>query len=251
MYNDEEFTQLEQEERTLTDEAIAVLILLLSGIHSALEKELRSFYQKYGTDGVVTYLQSRKWVSNSDHRKRINALNSFMVNRFNEVVPELEDAFETMVKGVIAKECGFFDIDLDDNLSLEWGEDADDWLGRLVDDIELWKMRLQRDWKRALVQKKHIDEVLKDLEERFDSIYSVITTLALTESTAVGSLARKEIFKQLGVNKYRYYAKVDERTCEVCGSMHGLTFPMSAYEVGVTASPMHPRCRCWEVPIWD
>ena len=60
-----------------------------------------------------------------------------------------------------------------------------------------------------------------------------------------------EIFKKLGINRYGFYSRVDERRCEYCGSLHGKTFPITAYEVGVTASPIHPRCRCWEVPITD
>ena len=89
------------------------------------------------------------------------------------------------------------------------------------------------------------------LDKRFKSMESIIKTLGLSESTAVGSIARQRIFRELGITKYQFYTKADERTCETCGAMHGLIFPMSAYEVGVTASPVHPRCRCWEVPLWD
>ena len=96
-----------------------------------------------------------------------------------------------------------------------------------------------------------VTAVLNLLDKRFDSIESIIQTLGLTESTAVGSLARRKIFAELGIAKYRFYTRPDERRCETCGSMHGLIFPISAYEVGVTASPIHPRCRCWEVPIMD
>ena len=80
---------------------------------------------------------------------------------------------------------------------------------------------------------------------------SILNKLALTESTAVGSIARREIFKELGIKKYQFFTKPDERRCETCGAMHGLIFPISAYEIGVTASPLHPHCRCWEVPITD
>lgn len=251
MYTDEQFEELEQKERAVTDVAIAIMLVRLGEVHVALEKELRSFYQKYGTDGVVTYLQSRKWVSNEDHRRRLTALYSFMLSQFDDALTDLTDAFESFVKDVIAKESEFFDTDFNNNISLKWGEDDLDWYERLIDDVVLWTTRLRNDWKRSFLQNKHIDDVLDQLDERFDSIFNVIERLALTESTAVGSIARREIFKALGFSKYRYYAKADERVCDVCGSMHGLTFPMSAYEVGVTASPMHPRCRCWEVPIAD
>jgi SPP1 gp7 family putative phage head morphogenesis protein len=107
------------------------------------------------------------------------------------------------------------------------------------------------DIKQSFLKRKSIDDVLLKLDKRFTSMEYVLTTLGLSESTAVGSMARQMIFQQLGISKYQFYTKADERTCETCGSMHGLIFPISAYEVGVTASPLHPRCRCWEVPIVD
>ena len=46
MFTEEQFVQLEQEERTLTDEAIVAMLLILTNTKGNLEKELREFYQK-------------------------------------------------------------------------------------------------------------------------------------------------------------------------------------------------------------
>lgn len=253
MYTDEQFTQLEQEERTLTDESIAILLLILANTKRDLEKELIEFYQKYGKDGVVTYSEARKWVSKDDRRRRLAALILLLSSRMDSALLKIENEFEKMLKLVIGKETGFFDveIDFDTILKTSWGVDDSTWLKRLEDDVDLWKVYISNDWKRALLQGKKIEDVLKILTKRFDTIESVITTLGLTESTAIGSLARQQIFRELGITKYKFYTKPDERRCETCGAMHGLVFPISAYEVGSTASPMHPRCRCWEVPIMD
>ena len=43
MYTEEQFIALEEEERGLTDEAIAIILLILSTVHIDLEKELRNF----------------------------------------------------------------------------------------------------------------------------------------------------------------------------------------------------------------
>lgn len=251
MYTDEQFEQLEQEERKLTDDAILIMLLLLANTKGNLEKELRNFYQKYGKDGVVTYAEARKWVSEQDHQRRFTALTLYLSGEFVSVLGTLKTEFETMLKSVIGKETGFFkvDVDIEKLLGMSWGVDDATWLKRLEDDVELWNIRLANDWKRALLQRKHIDDVIKQLNKRFDSINSIVTALGLTESTAIGSLARQKIFKELGISKYRFYTQADERTCETCGSMHGLVFPISSYEVGVTASPMHPRCRCQEIPV--
>lgn len=255
MHNEEQYIELEQEERELTDEAIALMLLILAEIHSRLERELRDFYYKYGKDGVVTYAEARKWVGGDDHRRRLTALLMFINENFNTLNTELCPKFKSMLAAVIGKEVKFFNADdkniADKPLNESWGADEKTWLERLDADVALWCAYILFDIKQAFHQRKHIDDVLAKLDKRFNSMKYVLETLGLSESTAVGSMARRMIFQQLGIGKYQFYTKADERTCEVCGSMHGLIFPMSAYEVGVTASPLHPRCRCWEVPIWD
>lgn len=229
------------------------MMLLLANTKGNIEKELRDFYSKYGRDGVVTYNEARKWVSEQDHQRRLTALLAFLALQLDSTLIGIKKEFEKMLKLVIGKETGFFnvDIDIDAVLEMAWGADELNWLKRLEEDADLWKVYIANDWKRSMLQRKQLDDVLKLLDKRFTSIDSIIKTLGLTESTAIGSLARKKIFAELGITKYRFYTKPDERRCETCGAMHGLVFPISAYEVGVTASPIHPRCRCWEIPIVD
>ena len=228
-------------------------MLILANTKGNIEKELRDFYSKYGRDGVVTYNEARKWISERDHQRRSTALLAFLTLQLDSALNSIKKEFEKMLKLVIGKETGFFDveIDMDAVLAMVWGADELNWLKRLENDVDLWKVYIANDWKRSMLQRKQLDEVLKLLDKRFTSIDSIIQTLGLTESTAIGSLARRKIFAELGITKYQFYTKPDERRCETCGAMHGLVFPISAYEVGVTASPIHPRCRCWEVPIVD
>lgn len=253
MYTDEQFEQLEQEERTLTEEAIIAMILLLQTTKTNIEKELRSFYQKYGKNGVVTWQQVRKWVGDNDHRRRLTALLVVLTDQFDKLHSKVNPKFDVFLTKVVQKEIGFFDVDIDieDVLNTPWGVDDATWVKRLADDIELWNVYVANDLKRSFMRKDNVEDVIKKLDKRFTTMENVIQKLAMTESTAVGSLARREIFKEIGVKKYRYYAREDERTCETCGSLHGLVFPISSYEIGVNASPIHPWCRCWEVPILE
>ena len=252
-YTEEQFDKLEQEERFLTDEAIASMLLLLAATKNNLEKELRSFYQEYGRDGVITYQEARKWVSEKDHRNRMNVLLLFVSDEFAVLESKLTPKFEVMLSKIVLKESKFFDVDLSayDFMDEDWGADEETWITRLSDDIAIWSIYIATDLKRGFAQQLHIDAVLKRLRKRFLTMEQVLDKLVLTESTAIGSMARKRAFKELGIGKYQFYARADERTCETCGELHGQVFPMTAYEVGVTASPIHPRCRCWEVPIWD
>ncbi len=253
MYTDEQFDELEQEEHSLTEEALIILLLLLSNTKANLEKELRTFYQKYGKDGVITYQDARKWVSTKDHRKRLSVLLLSISDELDMLHLKLNPKFSTFLDEVVNKEIDFFDVDLDveDILTTRWGVDDSFWSIRLAEDVDLWKAYIGSDLKRSMLRRDSIDNVLELLHKRFMSFEKALKRLGLTESTAVGSLARKQIFKELGIKKYRFYAREDERTCEHCGSLHGLTFPITAYEVGVTASPIHAHCRCWEVPITE
>ncbi len=253
MYSEKEFTELEQDERQLTDEMIAVMLLILANTKTSLEKEIRSFYSKYGKDGVVTYQEARKWVSTIDHRRRLTVLNLFLSNEFAKTHDSLKIEFEKMLKSVVSKETDFFGVDIDTQsvLTTKWGEDNNTWQQRLEYYINLWSIRIAFDWKRSLTKDATLNVVLELLDNRFMSIEKVLKRFGLDESTAIGSLSRYKIFRELGITKYQFYTVPDERRCEICGSMHGTIFPISAYEVGVTASPIHNRCRCWEIPILE
>lgn len=250
---EEQLVELEKEEHSSTVEILAIMLLMLLELEGDVEKELRAFYQKYGKDGVVTWQDARKWVSNQDHRHRLTLLMFFISERFNSLFDKLEPEFELIIRDVISKESEFFDveIDIEEFLYLAWGVETATWLSRLHANVDLWEHYILTDLKQSILKGENIDDVLARLRGRTDSMKRVLTRLGLTESTATGSAVRKAIFKELGVSKYRFYTQADERTCEICGSMHGLTFPMSSYEVGVTASPLHPKCRCFEIPILD
>jgi SPP1 gp7 family putative phage head morphogenesis protein len=243
--------QVEQEELAITEEALLAMLATLTSTQVELEKELRSFYQKYGKDGVVTYTEARKWVSEKDHRKRWTVLALLIGTYFSKSISNISSEFDTMVRDIIGMESQTFktEVDTDKVATQKWGSDEANWSTRLQDNATVWEAYVIADIKRSLLKRENIDDVLERVDKRFATMGRSLRSLVITESTAVGSLARREIFKELGISKYKYYAKLDERTCEVCGSMHGLVFPISAYEIGVTASPMHPRCRCFEIPI--
>ena len=232
---------------------MVVLLLLLSSLKEDLQGELQKFYRKYGSDGIVTYQEARKWVSDKDHRRRLTVLLLAITTKFNLTLPQLNSKFKSLLKDISGKESGFFDveIDVDKVLNTKWGVDDSKWSNRLSDDVVLWTAYVMNDIKRSMIKQDDIAKVLDQIDKRFGTIENVMRALVVTESTAVGSIARKEIFKELGVEKYQFFTRADERICDVCGSLHGVIFPMSAYEVGVTASPIHPRCRCFEIPIWE
>ena len=252
MWSDKQFEELEESERKLTLEEIAIMLLLLGNTKSNIESELMRFYKKYGTDGIVTYNDARKWVSSEDRRRRLTVLLLFLSNEFVTLNSTLEVKFFDLESKILKSEFDFFDIEIKEDLSLwAWGYDDLTWQNRLKNDVYLWNDYLGTDIKRSLIRGDSIDDVLIQVNKRFLSMENVLRRLGITESSAITAVARQEIFKELSIKKYRYYTRADERTCEICGSMHGLTFPISAYEIGVTAPPLHANCRCWTTPIME
>ena len=147
MYTEEEFTKLEQEERELTDEAILAMLLILASLKGNLEKELRNFYSKYGKDGVVTYAEARKWISEQDHQRRLTALVLMIGGAFTSALTEIEPHFRRFLIEVIGKESTFFGVklDVDKLLSRKWGLDDLYWLERLEADVDLWAAYISND----------------------------------------------------------------------------------------------------------
>lgn len=250
MWTDEQFEQLEQEELEITEEELALMIVLLKSTKRSLEKEIRDFYSKYGKDGVITYQEARKWISSADHRRRLTVMLLFINDSFDDLFNNLTPHFKTFLKKVAHKEYDFFDLDIPEIIdTATWGADDKSWEERLEDDVQLWKYQTQNKLRQSILKKATVDEVVDWVDDYFGYMERILKRLGLTESTALGSFVRQDVFKQLGINKYRFYTQADERTCEVCGAMHGLVFPVSALIVGSTASPLHPNCRCFEIPV--
>lgn len=73
----------------------------------------------------------------------------------------------------------------------------------------------------------------------------------MTESAAFSSAARKDCFNEFDVEMFEFVAALDHHTCDLCGEMDGKVFKMSEYQVGVTAEPLHPCCRCTTAPYFE
>lgn len=248
----EDYEALEEEERNNTLAYIALLIKKSKSSRTEVVNAIKSWYNNYSDNNIMSYAEARKWVSSSDHRKRLTVLLSIINTEMKRLNVELTDNMRDMLTDIIMSEYTFFGEtpeSVDKLLSEPWGSDENTWSDRIDNDIVKWLYTLIVVIKHGLVKKQPLNEVIDNIEDKFDSIERQLETLANTESSAMGSIARHDLLKAKGYSKYTYYTSADERTCEICGSMHGLVFPMSAYEVGVTASPMHPNCRCWEIPF--
>lgn len=67
--------------------------------------------------------------------------------------------------------------------------------------------------------------------------------IARTETIRVFNTAAVDRYEKAGIQRWRWYAAMDERTCHICGPRHDKVFKM-----GDPAPPAHPGCRCAVVP---
>ena len=98
----------------------------------------------------------------------------------------------------------------------------------------------------------------KDPQKAIDEIARKMNTsktnagrLVMTEEAFFSSAAQKDCFTELDVEQFEIVATLDSHTSDICLEMDGKHFPMSQWEVGVTAPPFHVWCRSTTVPYFD
>lgn len=95
------------------------------------------------------------------------------------------------------------------------------------------------------------DKAIAAISKQFGVSKNKAGRLVMTESAAFSSVAQKDCYEALEVERYRLVETLDTETCETCGELDGRVFKMSDYQVGVTAPPFHPWCRGCTCPHFD
>ena len=75
--------------------------------------------------------------------------------------------------------------------------------------------------------------------------------LVMTEEAFFSAAAQKECFAELDVEQFEIVATLDSHTSQICRDMDGKHFPVSQYQIGVTAPPFHVNCRSTTCPYFD
>ncbi|MFR0911792.1 MAG: minor capsid protein, partial [Evtepia gabavorous] len=88
------------------------------------------------------------------------------------------------------------------------------------------------------------DRAISAISKQFDVSRAKAGRLVMTESAYFSSAGQKDCYKALDVERYKIVASFDKDTCSLCADMDGKVFKMSEYQVGLTAPPFHPWCRC-------
>lgn len=123
---------------------------------------------------------------------------------------------------------------------------------RLWGNTEKLSQVLKQEVVNGMIQGINLNTMTKRLTARFDTAKkNDVERLLRTEVNYTLNQATLDGYKDAGVNKYEFNATLDSRTSQICASLHGEKFDVSAIAVGINYPPMHPRCRSTTIPIVD
>ena len=98
---------------------------------------------------------------------------------------------------------------------------------------------------------KPLKKMIEELVERMEVGESAARRLVRTESAYYTNMAAVEGYKECGIEKYRYFAKLDLKVSNVCKELDGKIFNMEDAQAGENLPPMHPWCRSSIGPVID
>lgn len=125
----------------------------------------------------------------------------------------------------------------------------------LTDRIERNKVKLvneiQKELMISLMGDNTIDSAVDNISKKMKISYSNANNLVHTEMRYAGSEAKKQAYKDIGVDRYQISATLDSRTSDICQKLDRRIYKLSEYVSGVTAPPFHNRCRTTTVPYYE
>lgn len=93
-------------------------------------------------------------------------------------------------------------------------------------------------------------KAINAIAKKMNTSKNIAGRLVMTEEAFFSSAAQKDCFNELDVEQFEIVATLDSHTSDICQEMDGKKFPMSHWEVGVTAPPFHVWCRTTTVPAF-
>lgn len=211
---------------------------IILGFSASFLQKLRKFEQKKRLNRIDAMLLTIENTVETLATQKASKITEFLKKNYEEAY--YKSVYE------IQKVTGFKKIgkldDIDTVMNRRWQETTfsekiwGDYRGDLIE-------KLKKNLKQNIVLGKKPDEMINDLSKAFNVDKNKAATLVYTERAYFQSQAQLRAFNELGVGHYEFVATLDSRTSEICREMDGKVFPLSEYEVGVNAPPLHPRCR--------
>lgn len=235
----------------------------------ALRMDLKEFEEKARANSDGQWTKELQAASARVHLTRLQQIQLQMRNRLYEIYHQTEDATAGAVRDAYTNEYyhneylnqqreGKFseiaqipDDQLNTLLKQPWASDGKTWSSRIWESRDKLAAQLQGELTRVLLQGKSPAEAGKRIAGKMNVGEYQALRLVNTECTYAQSLADKESFKNMGIDKVQYLATLEAHTCDTCGELDEKVFDRKDAIPGVTAPPMHPNCRCTLIPYFE
>lgn len=241
-YDNEYYIEEEEEQHSAI---LAILLLFIAekeAIRLAMSEDVHAWYSKYGTQGVVTYMQSRKLIPKTTLTRRASLLGQ--LNAKVDALGRAERNFFVEVMQTL-----YPDLERDTILNTKWAADGLTFNDRVRRDVVELKHFMEKELTSNLIRKDTADVLDDALAKKLKTIENRVVTRYQTEMVALVNLHKQSEWKAAGIERYKFKAIMDERTSEICREMNNKTFLLEELEVGINAPPLHPRCRSHIVPL--
>ncbi len=129
-----------------------------------------------------------------------------------------------------------------------WAADGKNFSERVWGNRQKLVNELNTELTRNVMLGQDPQKAIDAIARKMNTSKNVAGRLVMTEEAFFSSAAQKDCFNELDVEQFEIVATLDSHTSEICREMDGKVFPMSQWEVGVTAPPFHVWCRTTTVP---
>jgi SPP1 gp7 family putative phage head morphogenesis protein len=140
------------------------------------------------------------------------------------------------------------DRQLDAVLSKPWTLDGETFSDRIWKHKDALVAELQTELTQSLLRGDGPDKAISAISKTMVVSKNQAGRLVMTESAYFSSVAQRDCFNSLGVEKFEFVATLDSHTSELCQSLDGTIELMRDFKPGVTAPPLHCWCRSTTVP---
>lgn len=135
-------------------------------------------------------------------------------------------------------------------VDMAWARDGKNFSSRIWQDKERTVNSLNEVLTQSIIRGENPHKAIERLAQKMYTSKNNAGRLYMTESAAIASRGQQQCYRELGVEEFEFVCTLDSHTSEICRRMDGMHFPMTQYEIGVTAPPMHPYCRSVTVPYF-
>lgn len=242
---------LSQEKNTVT------FLKVYKGSLTEVQTYVNTLYSKYSKDGVLSMTEMNKLNRFSIMEKEITSIitnlggkeKAYMTNELTntykssflktgailkEGIPNLAVSFTKIPTGFVEKA-----------LTYPWS--GLDYSSRIWKNKEVLISNLEQTLTRGFIQGNSISNMTKDLKGVMDVSATSARRLIRTETQHIMSASHHDTYKQAGVEKVKYLATDDDRTCDECLELDGKVFNLE----DAPMTPIHANSRSIVVPYFE